>query len=103
MSLQQPPHNFSWFVDKKLAGLAHPGEEDMAFLAQQGIKTLINLCERSPYYLAKAEAAGIKMVSIPIIDFTPPTHQQIKEFLDIVKFSVDVSAGKATVHITYDI
>ena len=93
--------NFSWFVDKKLAGLAYPlGEEDMAFLAEQGIKTLINLCERSPSYLAKAEAAGIKVVCIPIIDFTPPTHQQINEFLGIVNSAVDVSAYHWSLHNT---
>ena len=87
------PRNFSWFVEKKVAGLGYPfGEGDMTFLADQGVKTLVNLCESErPFYAEKAETLGIKIVFIPIVDFTPPTLEQIGEFLQILTSSSDVS------------
>ena len=87
------PRNFSWFVEKKVAGLGYPFDsEDMTFLAEQGVKTLVNLCESGrPGYAEKAETLGIKLVSIPIVDFTPPTLEQIEEFLQILASASDVS------------
>lgn len=95
--------NFSWFVEKKLAGLAYPSGEDMAFLAEQGVKTIINLCEGpSSSYSEEATAAGIRVVeSISIVDFTPPTHQQIVEFLDIVTSSIEVSHISLTIEVVF--
>ena len=87
------PRNFSWFVEKKVAGLGYPFDsENMTFLAEQGIKTLVNLCESGrPGYAEKAETLGIKLVSIPIVDVTPPTLEQIEEFLQILASASDVS------------
>ena len=56
----------------------------MAFLAQQGIKTLINITDAPPKYAEEAELHGIRVVSIPVIEFSPPTLQQIEDFLHIL-------------------
>ena len=79
-------------MENKVAALGYPYKENMSFLAEQGVKTLINLHDRGrPDYAETAEALGIKLVSIPITDFTPPTLQQIKEFLQILASASDVS------------
>lgn len=87
------PRNFSWFVDKKVAALAYPNSSaQISFLAEQGITKLINLRgeEVPPRYAGEAEARGIEVISIPIDDFTPPTQQQITQFLHIVTTTTTV-------------
>lgn len=83
------PGNFSWFVEGRLAGMRYPRETDIAFLARHGVKTLVNLTG-DDYYSAVAEAEGIKVHTIYIPDFTPPTLEQIKEFLGIVDAAEEV-------------
>lgn len=84
MAVATPPRNFSWFIENKLAGLGYPTNEDMSFLTESGIKTLVNLTANSPTYNESATAHGITVHSINIQDFTPPTMSQIDQFLHIV-------------------
>lgn len=63
--------------------MAYPDKSDMAFLAGQGIKTLVNLTEYDCYSRA-AEKHGLEMKSIFIPEFEPPTQEQIQEFIEVV-------------------
>ena len=87
---QQQPRNFSWFVEGKLAGMGYPTDENMPFLAEQNIKTLVNIT-RDQYYLDSAAAHGMTVHSIDVQDFCPPTNEQIEEFLSIADNADSVS------------
>ena len=87
------PMNFSWFVEEKVAGLACPSDDGVTYLANQGIKTIINLADRPrvPRYTEKAKMLGIQVEPIPIIEFTAPTSQQIERFVQILTSATEVS------------
>lgn len=87
------PNNFSWFVEKKLAGLARPDDDDVTFLASQGIRTIVNLeaSPKVPEYTEKAKQLGIRVVPIPLVEFSAPTIQQIENFVQVPKNATEVS------------
>lgn len=79
---------FSWIVDGELAAMPLPGRDrpltqDVAFLQNEGVRTVVSLSEEPPTF---AEAS-IRQVRIPVADFTPPTLQQMIEFVDVVSDS----------------
>ena len=86
------PMNFSWFMEEKVAGLACPSDDGVTFLANQGIKTIINLADRprEPRYTEKAKMLGIRVEAIPIVEFTAPTIQQMKRFVRILSSATEV-------------
>ena len=86
------PRNFSWFVEGKLAGMAYPRETDLAFLAGQGIKTMVNLTP-DDYYSGLAEQHGVQMKTIRVPAFEPPTLEQIREFLELVDSTKEASSS----------
>ena len=90
----EPPRNFSWFVEGKLAGMGYPMIEHFPFLAKEGIKTLVNLTSHDPstYEEDSARASEVAVHSINIQDFTPPTLEQIEQFLQIVGNAESVMA-----------
>ncbi len=83
------PRNFSWFVEGRLAGMAYPKETDIPFLAQSGIKTLVNMT-RDDYYSEVAEANGVAVHTIYVPDFEQPSLHQINDFLEIVDATKEV-------------
>ena len=88
MKMSQP-RNFSWFVEGKLAGMGCPRDEDIPFLKDQGIKTLVNLTSFSaPNYIKSAEEHELTVHSITIQDFCPPTMEQIQQFISILDNAV---------------
>ena len=89
------PRNFSWFVEGKLAGMGYPKDEDIPFLAQEGVKTLVNLTAGDSHlYESPARTHGMTVHCINIQDFCPPTMEQIEEFLRIVENAKTVNAHK---------
>jgi atypical dual specificity phosphatase len=77
-------HNFSWVVEDKLAGMARPGavrtlDEDLASLEAHGIKLLVSLTETATP-AADAARYGIEVVHLPVVDFTPPSQEQLFTF-----------------------
>lgn len=81
-----PPPNFSWVEPKKLAGLALPRmTAHYQYLLDNGIQHLVCLCEKKPPNYDTVP--GVKLHHIKIIDFTPPTPEQIQRFLSIVEES----------------
>lgn len=84
------PMNFSWFVGGKLAAVGYPMNQDLPFLTEQAIKTLIDLTG-SCLYRESAIAQEFTVHSIAIQDFSPPTIEQIENFLKIVDNAENVS------------
>ncbi|GAB1601654.1 dual specificity protein phosphatase CDC14B-like isoform X1 [Argonauta hians] len=79
------PKNFSWVVDGFLAALGFPNEAaNMMYLVRHGIKYLISLTAELTPSLHGFED---KLVwsQIKIKDFSPPTLQQVDEFLKVVE------------------
>jgi atypical dual specificity phosphatase len=81
--------NFSWLIDGRLAGMAHPRTEAMlAALHARGVRAVISLTEE-PLPAPRLERHGLRAVHLPLIDFTAPTVAQsaaavqaINDFLD---------------------
>ena len=77
-----PPRNFSWFVEGRLAALGLPSTSaDIEFLWSNGVKRLISLTEGRP----SLHGFPLTHVHIPIEDFTPPSIEQVNEFLGAVE------------------
>lgn len=81
--------NFSFVIDGELAGSAFPGgwadlPEDLQELSSKGIKVIITLTEETldVNYLKEF---NIENLHIPIQDFTPPTIDQIFQFVEFVE------------------
>ena len=94
---------FSWIVPNELAAMPLPGrdrplDQDAGFIEQEGIRLLVSLTEEPPDR-ATLIARSIESVHIPIEDFTPPTREQMTEFVELVGESV--AAGNVVgVHCT---
>ncbi len=80
--------NFSFVIEKKLAGSARPGlyrelNEDLEFMKSQGIGAVVSLTE-APLAAREVIDAGLVYLHIPVQDFTPPTPQQFQQFQDFM-------------------
>lgn len=94
---------FSWIVPGKLAAMPLPGrdrplEQDAAYLEQEGIRILVSLTENPPDSGVLA-SRNIDQEHIPVQDYTPPTLEQMIEFVTVVKDSV-VAGKPVGVHCT---
>ena len=78
------PMNFSWFIEGKLAAMAYPLDTDFPFLIASGLKTIVNTTQYPAVYADIADVNGITVHNILVEDYTPPSHKQILEFLDIL-------------------
>lgn len=81
-----PPLKFSWVIPKKLAAMAFPrNKENLNFLVNQGITHLVTLTagKKPPV----DDIARLRWSEVPVEDFTPPSLDQIKKFIDICKKS----------------
>lgn len=88
MNLSIP--NFSFIYEDKVAGSAHPGfGRDMglalAELRELGIAAIVSLSE-SPLESPLLEEFGFDYAHVPVIDFTPPTLEQV---IDAIAFMED--------------
>jgi protein tyrosine/serine phosphatase len=83
-------------MDERFFRGAQPKEKEYAELAALGIKTVIDVREDvEPYSKAKAEAAGMRYVNIPMIAKKYPESSQVEQFIKLVD---DPSTGKFFVH-----
>ncbi|CAB3229899.1 unnamed protein product [Arctia plantaginis] len=81
-----PPLKFSWVIPKKLAAMAFPrNKENLKFLVNQGITHLVTLTagKKPPV----DDVARLRWSEVPVEEFTPPSLDQIKKFIDICKKS----------------
>ena len=101
-------YGFSWLIEGKLAGMAHPGsvflsglqagdtrlQEDLRVLEEDGVGAVVSLTE-SPLDEGVVRTSGLDYLHLPIRDMTAPTPADIGRFVDFVK--VSVRAGRAVV------
>ncbi len=92
------PYNFSWVVDESIAGMGYPGtgptlEKSMQFLSESGVTLVVSLTEH-PVDEAMVAAEGMDRIHIPVVDFTPPSQNQIATFVQAVKAE---TAGRGVV------
>lgn len=81
-----PLSGYSWVLDDSLAGMPLPGsreplDNDLHFLASQGLDLLVSLTE-TPLDPEQVSAHGMDPLHIPIEDFTAPEQDQIDLFVD---------------------
>ncbi|XP_049880204.1 dual specificity protein phosphatase 23-like [Pectinophora gossypiella] len=79
-----PPLKFSWVIPKKLAAMAFPrNKENLKFLTNQGITTLVTLTagKKPPV----DDIPRLRWTEIPIEEFELPSIDQIKTFIDVCK------------------
>ena len=93
------PANFSFVIEKCLAGMERPGshaalEEDLEFLKVQGIRGIVSLTE-APLEHTLVTEHGFKYLHLPVEDFTPPALEQVKQFIGFLEEAE--SAGCAVV------
>lgn len=71
--------NFSWLIEKRLAGVSYPRSEDaLALIWQLGVRALLNLAEE-PVSSASLTRYGFQIKHMPIADFTAPTLDQVEQ------------------------
>ncbi len=85
--------NFSFVIPGKLAGLARPGsqatlESDLRELKAKNIGGLVSLTPTPPDIETICDK-GIKHLHLPVMDFTPPTLQQIESFVRFAQEIID--------------
>ena len=85
--------NFSWVIDGKLAGMARPGttrplSEDLAELHRMGIRMMVSLTE-TPLPSDEIEAAGLRLLHIPVRDMTAPSQAQLAGFVEQASAALD--------------
>jgi len=69
--------NFSWLIERELAGMSLPRTDDaLALLTQLGVKAVVSLTEE-PLPAASLAEHGIADAHIPVADMTAPTVGQI--------------------------
>ena len=94
---------FSWVIAKQLAAMPVPGgehelDQDLDFLADQRIATLVSLT-MEPMADDELARRGIVGHHIPVEDFTAPSLEQIVEFVELVNDSL-ASGERVGVHCT---
>ncbi|MBM4054052.1 MAG: protein phosphatase [Planctomycetes bacterium] len=92
------PRNFSWLIKNEIAGMARPmsGISNFEFLKESGIDVIVSLSEW-PLHRTLLEEFGFINKHIPIADLTPPTQEQIEEFILFVNEAIS-SDKKVVVH-----
>jgi atypical dual specificity phosphatase len=92
--MRMPP-NFSWVVERRLAGLGHPySSDDIAWLRAQGIEILISLTETPPPRKWLNDA-GLMHVHLPVADMTAPDEEQFTQLLGVFERAARSGLGVA--------
>lgn len=83
------PHNFSFVIPGKLAGMARPGivsdlESELIWLRGAGIGAIASLTEQ-PLDARALIATRMEYLHLPVEDFAPPSPAQICDFVEFVR------------------
>ena len=76
--------NFSWMIEKRLAGVSYPRSEDaFVLLRKLGVQALLSLPEESvsEELLSKYQ---MQWEHLPVTDFTAPTLEQVEQAVTII-------------------
>lgn len=89
-------------IDETLYRGAQPRKEGFAQLKKLGITTIVDLRGEDPRKIAwerkQAEDLGIRFVSIPVGGWSPPSNEQVAQFLSLFG---NGNTGKVFVHCHY--
>jgi atypical dual specificity phosphatase len=78
------PYFFSWIDEPLLAACAEPGgQEQLAWLREQGVDILITLTEE-PLPRTWVDAAGLMSVHVPIADMDVPATDQLEQVMGVI-------------------
>jgi protein tyrosine phosphatase (PTP) superfamily phosphohydrolase (DUF442 family) len=80
--LKYPVKAYNFKVSPELTRGARLDADGIAALKAQGFKGIVNLCAENDGDSAPAAKAGLASLHLNIIDNTPPTNEQMKQFLD---------------------
>lgn len=81
-------NGFSWIIEGEIGGMARPGHDADAlwrWLAAQGVRLVVSLTEAAPNKDAMARY-GLESLHLPVPDFTAPSLDTIKRFIEHAKF-----------------
>jgi tyrosine-protein phosphatase SIW14 len=93
-----PGINNFYQVDQHVYRGAQPSDKGFQYLAQIGVKTVIDLREADERSSAEENvvtAAGMKYVNVPMTGLTPPTEAEISKILGLLE---DGATGPVFVH-----
>jgi len=78
------PPNFSWVIDRVLAGSGFPRRNNFQWLYENGIRAIVSLTE-TPINKSIIKKWRFKYLHIPIPDFGIPTDRQVDKFLEFIE------------------
>ncbi len=89
-----------WWIDEPiLLGSCNPSTDDLEELRARGFEVVVSLLreqEQPPNYdVSRVLALGYERRNIPVLDFHPPSLEQLQEFVDFV---AAVKGRKIVVH-----
>ncbi len=76
-------HEFTWIIKGEVAAMAMPDgtEADWRGLRRRGVEAVVNLTRRR-WPGQRPEGAGLAYLRIPVDDFSAPTMEQVRRFVD---------------------
>jgi atypical dual specificity phosphatase len=78
--------NFSWVDDRRVAGCRGPiGDRHLTWLAEFGIRALVRLAAESHIDAADVERLGLRDCYEPVVDWTPPSQEQLDRVIAFMK------------------
>ncbi|KAK7508136.1 hypothetical protein BaRGS_00000375 [Batillaria attramentaria] len=88
------PPSFSWVIDGLLCACAFPSSlTHLRYLADQGVTCLVSLtAERD---LPEHDIPGLEVIRLKMEDFTPPTLEQVQQFIEAVEKAEERSTAVA--------
>lgn len=79
------PTRFSWLIESKLAGSARPeNETQLKWLWNEGLRVIVCLNMERPLNDEQVKNLGFEYAFIPVRDFSAPTIEHIREFVNFV-------------------
>ena len=88
------PFNFSWLIDGKVAGMAHPPAHAADWLAERGVTAVVSLTMRQPDSLGDLDT-----FHAPIPDMTPPGLDLLMQTVGFMQEHL-TQGGAIAVHCT---
>lgn len=81
--------NFSWLIERRLAGMAYPrAETTFAALRQRGVRAVLSLTVE-PLSAGALARYGLRAAHLPLADFTAPTIPQAAAAVEIINHFLD--------------
>lgn len=87
-------HQWCHRIDERVLMGGLPFRDDIPSLLQEQVGGVINLCEEYDGPERAYSEADIVQLRLPIVDYTPPSIEQVEEALSFIKEQAD--AGRST-------